>query len=82
MPQGPYLKQTGARKMQQGTPARMTMSMDNAVKSVLGTSLSCYVCRTDVKIDLDMSSDMGIRKIGKKYRRVMFHISCEEKNES
>ncbi len=84
MPQSPHIKHTGAAKTTVLTPGRMQMSMENAVKSVIGSNHYCYVCKTDVTegVVYENSVNIGIRKIGKKYKKVMFHIACEEKNES
>lgn len=84
MAEGPFITHTGSAKQCKVTPGRMNMTLENAVKSVVGNNIRCYVCKIDVTegIVTKNSVDFGIRKVGKKYRRVLFHISCEDKSES
>lgn len=81
--QGVKIMRTGGSKDLRQTPGHMNkISMESAFKMIggIGSNLNCYVCRINVaEGDGGPNSiDIGIRKVGKKYKKVIFHISCEE----
>ena len=80
---GVSVASVGGKKYMEGTKAkRAKPSLEGMAKSVVGVKLMCYVCRENFTIEDSRSINMDFRKFGKKYRRVMFHVSCEEQNES
>jgi hypothetical protein len=74
----------GGKKLMIGSGAKKRRpDTKSAIKMIAGVALRCYVCREDLEDDGSQEIDLNIRKIGKRYKKVFFHINCEkDKSES
>lgn len=72
---GPHIKSGGNVRMTGASGGKMRdgSNTEKTIKSILG---SCYICREN--FSLHDAFDVEIRKSGKRYRRVSFHLSCDK----
>lgn len=81
MSKGPHSKVLGGKhKTIKG--GRKNITVENVIKSRLGANTNCYICKEDVSSDPSTIVEFGIRKVGKKYKKVFSHATCEDSNES
>lgn len=81
MASAPYIKSAGTNLVTV-SPGRMndTVSINKVIRTMIA-SRYCYICREE--LDLTNMSELDnlgqeIRKVGKKYKRTTYHLSCDK----